>query len=542
MSGLDDPFDAGVWADPPIPNPLFDDPLTLESRQPPRPAPPPALAGVLPVGPLDLGPLGPAPPLQTPPLLAKAVSVAHPLDDPIGGLSAALSPARAPGATAAAVDDAASTRPVPPSDTSAMSDDDAGVRQRLAVDAFFDPLLSPLRNPASAATDTDTDDNRSTSNLLEQDVQNGLAAVYAFEVNVTEPFKTTSPEYRNSEFVSVRRFSDFLWLYNQLVDRYPGVVIPPVPEKHAIGRFQEEFVEARRAALERFIRKVVVHPILQPDADVRLFLESETFSSDKRSDRKGGFIGAFTETTPQVNQPFPRVPDNETTLESRRIQSENLEAQLKALAKALELLMKQRRDLAQSILEMSDSLVGLANVEQSARLTRKLVRLSNIHKKIRDLQEKQAKEDLNHIFQTVEEHIRIIGSVKVAYSMRLKAYASFTTAEANLSKRLDALAKLEGSSKIRSDKIAVAKLELKEAEAQVEDSSKAFSSMTTLLIRELERVDREKIADFTEAMKLFLASMVQTQQQIIETWQSYFSDGDPAADAESGPAGATASG
>src|SRR5689334_14798480 len=46
------------------------------------------------------------------------------------------------------------------------------------------------------------------------------------------------------------------------------------------GRFQEEFVESRRVGLEHFIRKVVAHPALQEDADLRAFLESETFLAD----------------------------------------------------------------------------------------------------------------------------------------------------------------------------------------------------------------------------------------------------------------------
>lgn len=101
-----------------------------------------------------------------------------------------------------------------------------------------------------------------------------------FKQNLIFGVQTTSPEYRNAECIVYRRFRDFLWLYNQLVDKYPGAIIPPVPEKHAIGRFQEDFVEARRCALERFLQKTVQHPILQPDTDLRLFLESETFSSD----------------------------------------------------------------------------------------------------------------------------------------------------------------------------------------------------------------------------------------------------------------------
>lgn len=61
---------------------------------------------------------------------------------------------------------------------------------------------------------------------------------------------------------------------------HPGVIVPPIPEKHAIGRFQDEFVENRRMALERCLQKMTSHPILQDDADLRLFLGSEQFHVD----------------------------------------------------------------------------------------------------------------------------------------------------------------------------------------------------------------------------------------------------------------------
>ena len=97
-----------------------------------------------------------------------------------------------------------------------------------------------------------------------------------------------------------RRFREFLWLEEQLGNNHPGVIVPPTPEKNAIGRsranrntqllniptipgrFEEDFVENRRVLLERMLRKIVQHPILQADADLKLFLESESFDGDVR--------------------------------------------------------------------------------------------------------------------------------------------------------------------------------------------------------------------------------------------------------------------
>jgi len=92
--------------------------------------------------------------------------------------------------------------------------------------------------------------------------------------------RTTSTAFQKSAFSVLRRYSDFLWLYETLSNNNPGVVVPPVPDKNAIGRFDDTFVKQRRFALEKCITKMANHPVLGKDDDLRLFLESDTFSLD----------------------------------------------------------------------------------------------------------------------------------------------------------------------------------------------------------------------------------------------------------------------
>jgi sorting nexin-1/2 len=93
-----------------------------------------------------------------------------------------------------------------------------------------------------------------------------------------------------------------LWLYNQLHSNNPGVVVPPPPEKQVVGRFDANFVESRRAALERMLNKAAAHPVLQLDGDLKLFLESDAFNVDVKhkekkepalGESKGGMLGSI---------------------------------------------------------------------------------------------------------------------------------------------------------------------------------------------------------------------------------------------------------
>ncbi|KHJ96444.1 PX domain protein [Oesophagostomum dentatum] len=85
-----------------------------------------------------------------------------------------------------------------------------------------------------------------------------------------------------------RRFSDFLGLHDKLYEKYisKGVIVPAAPEKSIAAMTKTKAtsdpatsreVAVRRARqLERFMRRIIQHPRLRVDCDVRDFLTMET--------------------------------------------------------------------------------------------------------------------------------------------------------------------------------------------------------------------------------------------------------------------------
>lgn len=65
----------------------------------------------------------------------------------------------------------------------------------------------------------------------------------------------------SSEPVS-RRYKNFDWLHERLVDKFCLIPIPPLPDKQISGRYEEQFIEHRRAQLQQFVDWVCRHPIL----------------------------------------------------------------------------------------------------------------------------------------------------------------------------------------------------------------------------------------------------------------------------------------
>jgi hypothetical protein len=93
-------------------------------------------------------------------------------------------------------------------------------------------------------------------------------------------------------------------------------------------------------------------------------------------------------------------------------------------------------------------------------LNQNLKTIGGIHKKLFNIHEKQAKYDLHHLIIMIDEHERFIGSAKLAFNARAKAYSAYQFAEIQKNKKQDILEKLESTMRVRTDKIEMAHSEL----------------------------------------------------------------------------------
>ena len=102
-----------------------------------------------------------------------------------------------------------------------------------------------------------------------------------FHVPTSEPSDAESANSVNSSpnpsrITVHRRFSHFSMLHTALTRRLPGIALPPLPEKHYSGRFSDDFVEARRGDLERYLARIVRHPIARYAEILTFFLSCES--------------------------------------------------------------------------------------------------------------------------------------------------------------------------------------------------------------------------------------------------------------------------
>ncbi|KAJ5391448.1 hypothetical protein N7509_006938 [Penicillium cosmopolitanum] len=337
--------------------------------------------------------------------------------------------------------------------------------------------------------------------------------------------KTSSKGYRQPEFAVTRRYRDFLWLYNSLHNSNPGVVVAPPPEKQAVGRFDTNFVESRRAALERMLNKIAGHPILQHDSDLKIFLESEAFNVDVKNKENrepdlGQSKGMFSSFGINVGGGGKFV-EHDDWFHDRKIYLDALENQLKALMKSMDTVVIQRKGLAEAAGDFSSSLHALSAVELSPALSAPLEGLSDLQLRIRELYDRQAQQDVLTLGITIDEYIRLIGSVKTAFSQRQKAFHSWHTAESDLQKRKNTQDKLLRQGKTQQDRLNQINADVADAERKVHQTRLLFEDMGRLMRNELQRFEKEKVEDFKSGVETFLESAVEAQKELIELWETF---------------------
>ncbi|EGW30180.1 uncharacterized protein SPAPADRAFT_158723 [Spathaspora passalidarum NRRL Y-27907] len=76
----------------------------------------------------------------------------------------------------------------------------------------------------------------------------------------------------------IRRYSDFVWLLDFLLQKYPFRVIPGLPpKKFTVGSSPDsQFLQRRRRGLHRFLNQLIKHPVLSEEPVVQTFLSVPT--------------------------------------------------------------------------------------------------------------------------------------------------------------------------------------------------------------------------------------------------------------------------
>ncbi|GAA5901547.1 hypothetical protein JCM6882_006309 [Rhodosporidiobolus microsporus] len=348
--------------------------------------------------------------------------------------------------------------------------------------------------------------------------------------------RTTSSAYRKSDFAVLRRYSHFVWLYEALLQNNPGVIVPGMPEKHAIGRFGSEFVENRRLGLQAALNKIVSHPMLVGDPDLRLFLESDTFHIDIKqrkidttSTENKGFLANLSSSISG-----PKFVEHDEYFEHRKQQLDVFETQLRSLLTSFHNAAKARATLHASIAELQSAFLALAQCDLSSTVRKLFDQAAGVQRRIYELAEAQMahEEQIGGLVNVAESYARLCASAKGVFGARIKAYHHWQAAESNLRKLATQHDKAKKAGRTHSELLNLSVAEIaddgslriifgNQAERKMLDAKHDFDDVSKLTKAEMARVDKEKVDDFKKALEDFADSMAARQRLVVDAWQQY---------------------
>ena len=362
-------------------------------------------------------------------------------------------------------------------------------------------------------------------------IGDGMNAFMSYKVQT----KTSMPSFKRPELVVDRRFSDFLGLHDKLVAKYrhTGTIVPPAPEKSIVGmtlikmsKSDEEaasinFVEKRRAALERFLNRVACHPCLVLDQDFRDFLEQDELplATNTRALSGAGVMRLVKNVEGALNKITMKMTEEDNWFEEKQQQVENLEQQLRRLHNALEGLVQNRKDLSASSALFAKSAATLGNAEEHTALSRALAQLSDAFEKMECIQQDQSNTDYYGFSETLSDYIRIISEIKEVFLVRVKCWQNWQNAVQNVAKKKEAQAKVQASGRV--DKLSQIQADIKEMETRVETSKSDFNKLSAAIKKDIQRFERNRVMDFRESVLVFLKNVMKSQEQSIRVWEAF---------------------
>ncbi|OBA24484.1 Vps5-domain-containing protein [Metschnikowia bicuspidata var. bicuspidata NRRL YB-4993] len=423
------------------------------------------------------------------------------------------------------------------------------------------PKLKPKdevpTTPATTSTQPEFMDNAVNSEPSSNDLEISLGdpvkvgdittahIVYGIKTQNKNPGSKSFPETSEPIIVS-RRYKDFRWVYHQLQNNHPGKIIPPPPSKQTyIGRFNENFIENRRMSLEKMLNKISKTPSLVNDSDFVLFLTSSNFVNDAKerdqasgsgaslqasngddeSDKSstsivsgtgaGGFMSSLFSMT--VKHPEP-----DDFFSKKKGYIEDLEHNLKTFYKSLELIATQRIEITSVVEEIADIVEELAAIEILKTTTDLLSAFAEVHTKLKENLDRVNLQDQLTLGFTIEEYLRIIGSVKYTFETRSKIYQLYQSFKQDLMKKEESLNRLNSRYKSSVDKINQVSFEVDKLKQKVSHYEDSFQTISDTIKAELDNFEMEKIKDFRNSVEIFIESSIESQKEAIELWETFY--------------------
>ncbi|XP_056636314.1 sorting nexin-2 [Diorhabda carinulata] len=420
------------------------------------------------------------------------------------------------------------------SGSNATSVDESEITKQLEnIPISYEPSLSSAEQSTPIDEEMEKDDHFLEITITQpQKMGEGMGSYMAYRVTT----RTNMPMFKDKEFSVLRRFSDFLGLHDKLAEKYLklGRIVPPAPEKSVIGTTKikissqdgpiangNEFVEKRRASLERYIQRTAKHPVLVMDPDFREFLECVELpkATNTSALSSAGVMRLLNKVGVTVNKITYKMDETDPWFEEKLNHIEALETQLRKLHASVEALVSYRKELANLTNGVSRSAAMLSACEDHNSLSRALSQLAETEEKVEALHLEQANTDFFIFCEILKDYLGLLGAIRDTFHERTKSFQLWQHAQLMLAKRRESNQKLKLAGKAREQDVADP--EVIAWVAKVERGQTSFNKISQMIKNEMDRFEKHRIEEFKTMFIKYLENHMEHQAQLIKHWEAF---------------------
>jgi len=355
----------------------------------------------------------------------------------------------------------------------------------------------------------------------------GMNAYVTYKVTIV----TDAEGYENKHVH--RRYSDFCWLQSELAAEFPGLVIPPLPEKHMVRRFSEQFLAQRQRSLEKFLVRIAGHSTLRSSRYVKAFLQSDSLEhfkgvTSRKPKKEMSLWNWATAATASLSSRVAGGPVNRPKTEDDLRFDEvkqyinSLEPQLVAVHKHTHGLVEKGREMAQALFDFGLAFTLLGQAEAGA-LGDAMSKLGHCADNLSRTTADEADKEMEFFDEPIQDYVRLAKQVKLALDVRtdkMNTYESLLSEQESKKAACDRLNVAgAGDAPNHSQKVAAADEELRAVSAQVEKAKEECDVVTRRVFEEIERFKCEKLVDFKAIVQDYVQMQIEYNKRVEDAWR-----------------------
>ncbi|CAF1236556.1 unnamed protein product [Adineta ricciae] len=244
-----------------------------------------------------------------------------------------------------------------------------------------------------------------------------------------------SPQIPGKQSVN-RRYKQFDWLHEQLVNKFRFISIPPLPGKQIAGRFEQDFIKERQRLLELWLNRVCRHPVLCASVPVQHFItcdgsdkNKKEWKGGKRRIEKDEFRDASWLQCVTVRETRITEDEMHSQIEIFAHQQPGLESQFRNLSQGLTKYIERYTDTYERDIQKISELFSKVHLAVhndtttpgNKELSNSIQKISGSYNEIAESYKTKGSEGLRNFNERIQEYIGLLGCFPSILSIQKSA-------------------------------------------------------------------------------------------------------------------------